>query len=280
VLTISQIRDILRENGLKANRKLGQNFLIDKNIVNKILAFANIQKQDIVLEIGAGLGNATSELAKTAKKVIAVEFDKGLCRVAAQRLKGLENIEFICQDILKFDFKASFAGQGGIKVIGNLPYCITTPILEQLVDNRAVIRDALVMVQREFADRMLAKPGSKAYGSLACFVGFYTEAEFMSAVKRTSFYPEPEVDSALVRLRPRQAPPVAVKEEDLFFKIIRLTFNQRRKTVLSTMAGKNALGLTREFVRTALEKAAVPADSRPETLGMEEFARIANELSR
>lgn len=279
MLTISQIRDILRENGLRPNKKLGQNFLIDKNIVDKILIFAGIQKGDIVLEIGAGLGNATSELAASAKKVIAVEFDKGLCRVAAQRLQGSGNIEFVCRDILKFDF-GPLAAQGRINIIGNLPYYITTPILERLIDNRACIKNALLMVQREFADRMLSGPGSKTYSSLACFLRFYADLEFMSVVKRSSFYPKPEVDSALVRFVPRASPPVSVKNEDLFFKIIRLTFNQRRKTVLATMSNKNVLRLTKESVRTILERAAVPANSRPESLGMEEFARIANELSR
>jgi len=279
VLTISQVREILKENGLKANRKLGQNFLIDKNIVDKILAFADIQKQDVVLEIGAGLGNATSELAAAAKKVIAVEFDKGLCRAAVERLQGFKNIEFFCQDILKFDFKP-LASLGRIKIIGNLPYCITTPILERLIDNRGCIKNALLMVQREFADRMLACPGSKAYGSLACFLGFYTDLEFMSVVKRSCFYPAPEVDSALVRLTPREGPPAPVKNEGLFFKIIRLTFNQRRKAVLSTLSNKNVLGLNKESVRGILERSAVPANSRPESLSMEEFARIANELSR
>lgn len=279
MLTISQVREILKENGLRANRRLGQNFLIDKNIADKILAFADIQKQDVVLEIGAGLGNATSELAAAAKKVIAVEFDKGLCRAASERLRGFKNIEFLCQDILKFDFRP-LASFGKIKIIGNLPYYITTPILERLIGNRARVKNALLMVQREFADRMLAKAGSKTYGSLACFLAFYADLEFMSVVKRSSFYPSPEVDSALVRLTPREGPPVSVKNEDLFFKIIRLTFNQRRKAILSTLSNKNVLGLNKESVRGALERSGVPANSRPESLGMEEFARIANELSR
>lgn len=278
MLTISQIREILKEDGLRPNKKLGQNFLIDKNIADKILAFADIQKQDVVLEIGAGLGNATSELAAAAKKVIAVEFDKGLCRAARERLQGFKNIEFLCQDILKFDFKP-LAPLGRIKIIGNLPYYITTPILERLIDNRGCIKNALLMVQREFADRMLAEPGSKAYGSLACFLGFYTDLEFMSVVKRNSFYPAPEVDSALVRLTPREGPPVPVKNEDLFFKIIRLTFNQRRKAVLSTLSNKKVLGLDKESVRGILERSAVPTNSRPESLSMEEFARITNECA-
>jgi 16S rRNA (adenine1518-N6/adenine1519-N6)-dimethyltransferase len=279
VLTVSEVKAILRERDLRASRKLGQNFLIDKNIVDKILKFAKINKSDTCLEVGAGLGNVTGELALAAKKVIAVEFDKGLFEAARERLGDSKNIELLCLDILKFDF-SPLRGREKLKIIGNIPYYITTPILERIIENRPHIKDALLMVQREFADRMLARPGSKAYGSLACFLRFYMDLEFISIVRRRSFYPMPEVDSALVMLTPLNVPAVQVRDEGLFFKIIRLAFNQRRKMVSSTLSDKRVLGLDKEALKNVLERAAVPPESRPEVLDMEAFARIANELSK
>jgi 16S rRNA (adenine1518-N6/adenine1519-N6)-dimethyltransferase len=265
----------MREYGLKANKRLGQNFLIDRNIIDKIVDFAALSGKDVVLEIGAGLGNITADIAGRAKKVIAVEFDKGLFSVMKAGLGARKNVELFCSDILKFDIKP-YASEGKVKVIGNLPYYITTPVLEYLVENRGYIKEALLMVQKELGERLLAGPGSRVCGSISCYLSYYAKLEPKSVVKRTCFFPQPDVDSMLLRLEALDAPPVAVNDEKQLFKIIRTAYNQRRKTLLASLSNKKVFGMDRARIKDILGAAGVSPERRPESLTLEEFARISN----
>lgn len=276
MLTITQIKQLMREYGFRPNKRLGQNFLIDRNIVDKIISAADFNKGDVALEIGAGAGNITAEVAGLVKRVIAVEFDKKLCEVIKATLSGYKNIDFVSEDILKVDLK-DFAKEDKVRIIGNLPYYITTPILERIIENRSYVIDALLMVQKEVAERMLAKAGDDAYGSLSCYLSYYTNPKFKTVVKRASFFPQPEVDSALIYLKILDSPSVSVNDEALLFKIIRGAFNQRRKTLLTSLANKKVLGIDKVKVNETLKRAAISAKIRPEMLSLEDFARITNE---
>ncbi len=275
MLTISQIKQLMLEYDFRPNKRLGQDFLIDKNIADKIIKAACINADDVILEIGAGLGNITEEIAKAAKRVIAIEFDKRLFEILKKGLGGYANCELICADILKIDFR-SYAASNKLRVIGNIPYYITTPILERIIENRDCIKDALLMVQKEVAARMLAKSGSESYSSISCYIRYYTNSELKAIVKKTSFFPRPEVDSALIYLRVLDTPSVAVDNEELFFKIIRGTFNQRRKMLLSSLSNKKMLGVDKEQIRETLGSLGISPQIRPEELDIEGFARIAN----
>jgi 16S rRNA (adenine1518-N6/adenine1519-N6)-dimethyltransferase len=269
----------MHDYGLRQNKRLGQNFIIDRNIVEKIKALANLTSDDEVLEIGAGLGNVTADIAGLVKKVVAVEFDKGLCAASKNILHDRKNIEFVCQDILKFDLKAR-SQKTRFKIIGNLPYYITTPVLEYLIKNKDNIKDALLMVQKEFGERLAAPPGSRLYGSISCYLKFYTKLQFECIVKRTSFFPQPDVDSVLLHLSVLDAPPVEVRDEELLFKVIRTAFNQRRKTLLASLSHRGALGLSKDGVKEVLHNSDISPARRPESLSLEEFSRISNELTR
>ncbi|MCX5715666.1 MAG: 16S rRNA (adenine(1518)-N(6)/adenine(1519)-N(6))-dimethyltransferase RsmA [Candidatus Omnitrophica bacterium] len=277
MLTITRVRELLKSHNLRPNKRLGQNFLIDRNIANKIIAAAGPKPGGTLFEIGAGLGNITADLAGLAGRVIAVEFDKGLCAVLQETLKGCANLEIFCADILKFDFAGALRN-GRATVIGNLPYYITTPILERLIENRRAISGAVLMVQKEVGERLTSAPGSKVYGSLSCYLGFYAKIEFLGVVSRSSFFPQPEVDSVLLRLDFLDKPAVAVKDEELLFKVIRAAFNQRRKTIQSSLSHKKISGFGRQEVTAALNRAGIPGRQRPEMLNLQEFARIADEL--
>jgi len=278
VLTQSQIKALLAANGLSVNKRLGQSFLTDKNIVDKLLEAGRFDKEDLVLEIGSGPGNITSDLSARVKKVIAVEFDKGLYKILKRSLSGTRNCETVCCDILDFDLK-KYAGKKKVRIVGNLPYYITSPAVEYIIENRDCVKDALLMVQKEVKDRILAGPSTKSYGSMSCYCSYYTKPEFKLAVKRQSFFPQPEVDSALIGLSMRSKPAVSVKDEALFFKIIRASFNQRRKMLGSSLANKGIRGLTKEEIKAVLTKSGVEPTRRPESLSLDEFARISDEFA-
>lgn len=263
------------EYGLKANKRLGQNFLIDRNIIDKITGFADLSGADVVLEIGAGLGNITADIAGRARKVIAVEFDKGLFAAMKSNLNGCKNVELICSDILKFDIRP-YSNEGKIKVIGNLPFYITTPVLEYLMENRAYIKEALFMVQKELGKRLLAGAGSKLCGSISCYVSYYADLKLKSVVKRTCFFPRPDVDSVLLHLEILDKPSAEVNDEKLLFKIIRTAYSQRRKMLLSSLSNKNALGMDKGQIKDILIEAGISPERRPESLTLKEFARISN----
>ena len=276
MLTKTQLKEIFARYNFAPLKRLGENYLVDGNIRDKIVSALGAEKDDILLEIGPGLGALTIDLARTGARVVAVEKDKKACQVLND-LAGsdLANLEIVHGDILKFDLNA-VAGTRKVKVAGNLPYYITTPVIEFILNNRNLISLAVITVQKEVALRLLAKPGTKDYGSLSCFVQYYTRPEYIYTVKRTCFYPAPGVDSAIVRLNIPETPPVEVADERRFFKIVRGAFNQRRKSIINSLSRKEVLNIPKEELKVILDNAKVDPATRPETLSLADFARIAN----
>ena len=255
----------------KPKKSLGQNFLFDKNIQRKICAACDLESSDIVLEIGAGRGELTRLIAEKVAKIYALEIDVSLCQILKDNVSGYSNIEIINQDILRFNLRRYFKN-GGIKVIGNIPYYITTPIIERLLDFRDRIDIIFLTVQKEFAKRMTAKPGSKDYGSFSCFVKYYTEPKILFPIKRTSFFPSPKVDSSLLKLQIRPNSCLKPKEERLLFRIIRAAFNKRRKTLRNSLEGVISEDKLEEF----FNRYSIDKNIRPEGLSLKDFVNLAN----
>ena len=265
---------ILKAFGLRAVKNFGQNFLIDAGVVREIARAANAREGDRVLEIGPGIGTLTQALAETGARVTAVEIDKKLPSVLAETLKGYDNVTVVSGDILKVDIP-SIMGGGAFKVVANLPYYITTPILMTLLTRRLPITDIVTMVQKEVAARMVASPGGKDYGSLSVAVQYYTEPRIVMDVPPRSFLPAPEVMSCVTHCRVRETPAVAVRDEDLFFRVVRAAFGQRRKTLANALKGG---GFPKEAISAAMERAGLDSMRRGETLTLAEFARLADAL--
>jgi 16S rRNA (adenine1518-N6/adenine1519-N6)-dimethyltransferase len=270
------VQEILARYGLRPNKLLGQNFLVDENILYKIIAAAELGPEDTVLEIGPGIGALTGPLAERARWVIAVEVDKGLIPVLKNNLAAYSNIKIIWGDILKVAPEKLLAdATASLKVVANLPYYITSPIIMELLTGPLSLERMVVMVQREVARRLAAAPGSKDYGILSVAVQYYTFPELITLVPRTVFYPRPDVDSAVVRLKMRTSPAVPVGDEALFFRIIRGAFGQRRKTLLNSLGGEFGAEYTREELARFLRAGGIEATRRGETLTLEEFAVLA-----
>jgi len=258
---------------IKPKKSLGQNFLIDKNIQKKIISSCSLSKEDIVLEVGAGKGDLTEQLAIAAKKVYALEVDRRLFPLLEQKLSSHANFQLIKGSILDFDINKFLldnpAGRK-IKVVGNIPYYISSPIIEHLIQYRDKIDTVFMTVQKEFGRRVNAAAGSKEYGSFSCFVQYYALSRIIFEIKKGSFKPVPKVDSCFLSLKFRQDPPVKVRDEEGFFKLIRTAFNQRRKTLRNSLAGFITSGLLEEF----LEQQGIDRNVRPERLTLDEFARL------
>ena len=263
---------ILKEFGLHMSKKLGQNFLIDAGIVQGIVDAAEIVPGEKVLEIGPGIGTLTQGLAEAGAEVTAVELDKKLPAVLAETLKGYDNVRIVPGDILKVDIPA-LMGEGPYKVAANLPYYITTPILMALLERHLPISRMVTMVQKEVAERMVAGPGSKTYGALSVAVQYYTDPEIVLDVPPRSFIPAPEVDSVVIVCKVRETPSVAVKDEKLFFRVVKAAFGQRRKTLSNALKGG---GFPKEQVRDAMEHAGIDPTRRGETLTLAEFGALAD----
>lgn len=263
---------ILKAFGLHMSKKLGQNFLIDAGIVQGIVDAAQIRPGDHVLEIGPGIGTLTQGLAEAGADVTAVELDKKLPVVLAETLKAYDHVRIVPGDILKVDIPA-LMGTEPFKVVANLPYYITTPILMTLLERRLPITTMVTMVQKEVAERMTARPGSRSYGALSVAVQYYTEPEIVLNVPPRSFIPAPEVDSVVIACRVRSVPAVRVSEEKMFFRVVRAAFGQRRKTLANALRGG---GFPKEQVRDAMERAQMDPQRRGETLSLEEFGRLAD----
>lgn len=255
----------------KPKKSLGQNFLVDKNIQEKIIQACNLRKSDSVLEIGPGRGEITEYLICRVKKVIAIEIDKELCGILGQRFQNAKNFELLHQDILKTDL----SGYKNLKVIANIPYYISTPIISRLIDYKGSIKAIYLSVQKELAQRLIACCGSKVYGAYSCFVQFYTQPKILFTIKNSSFWPQPKVDSCFVELRILPKPRYKVKNEELLFKVIRLGFNQRRKLLKNSLA-KIA---SQEKLLGCFKKLALPQNSRAEDLPLADFAKLADCLS-
>lgn len=255
---------------LKPKKYLGQNFLFDKNIQKKIADACEISHTDVVLEIGAGYGTLTAFLAQRAAKVYALEIDKNLSEALKDTFKNSSNIEILNQDILKFDFKI-IPGAKKIKVIGNIPYYITTPIIEHLFQYPQRISGIYLLVQKEFAKRIAALAGRKEYGSFSCFVQYHSNPKIFFTVKKTAFTPRPKVDSCFLKLEVRKEPPVKARDKELLFRIIRSAFNQRRKTLRNSL--KNIL--TAKALDDFFVKYDVDRNIRPEDLSLQDYAHLA-----
>lgn len=267
-------KHILRAFDLHASRRLGQNFLISPGVVRAVVEAAGIETGDLVLEIGPGIGTLTQGLLEAGAKVTAVELDKKLPAVLAETLRGYEHLNIVQGDILKTDIPA-LMGDKPFKVAANLPYYITTPILLSLLEQNLPITHIVTMVQKEVAERMTASPGGKDYGALSVAVQYYTEPEIVLDVPPSCFFPAPEVDSAVIACTLRKTPAVAVKDDNLFFRVVKASFGQRRKTLSNAL---KPLGIPKGKIESALRNAKIDASRRGETLSLAEFAAIADEL--
>lgn len=274
----STIREIKETYGFRLSKSLGQNFLTDKHMIDKIIDAAEIGKDDLVIEIGPGIGVLTAEAASRAKKVIAVEIDKNLIPILKDTLAAFDNVEIINGDVLKTDLNQMIqnAGCRRTRIIGNLPYYITTPIIMGLLESHVAADSIIIMMQKEVADRIKSGPGTKAYGALSVAVQYYCTVTNVAAVPKEVFFPAPKVDSAVLRLDLRKDKPVELFSEDLFFRCIKAGFGQRRKTLLNSLSQLN--DFTKEQIRHCLEISGIDEKRRAETLSLEEFARIANNL--
>lgn len=271
--------EILQKYNFNFQKKFGQNFLIDEHVLDKIIRAAEITKDDYVLEIGPGIGTMTQYLACAAREVTAVEIDRALIPILEDTLKEYDNVSIINEDILKVDIAALAKEKNGgrpIKVVANLPYYITTPIIMGLFESHVPLESITVMVQKEVADRMQVGPGTKDYGALSLVVQYYAEPYIVANVPPNCFMPRPAVGSAVIRLTRHQKPPVEVMDEKLMFRLIRASFNQRRKTLANGLKNSGELNLSKEVITAAIEKLGKGSSVRGEALDLEEFARLTN----
>jgi 16S rRNA (adenine1518-N6/adenine1519-N6)-dimethyltransferase len=283
IATPARTRMILEKYGFSFKKSLGQNFLIDTNILKRIVDHAQLTAETGAIEIGPGIGALTEQLARNSKKVVAFEIDQRLLPILEETLSPYSNVTIIHQDVLKADVKAiidrEFQGINDLMVVANLPYYVTTPIIMKLLEENLPIRGIVVMLQKEVADRIAAKPGSKDYGSLSIAVQYYTEPETVMVVPKTVFVPQPNVDSAVIRLTRREVPPVKVRNEAFFFQMIKASFAQRRKTILNNLTSQLPDGKEKkENILAALNQAGIDPGRRGETLSIEEFGRLSDEL--
>ena len=275
--------EILRKYNFSFQKKFGQNFLIDTHVLDKIIRAADINKEDMVLEIGPGIGTMTQFLAEAAGKVAAVEIDKNLIPILNDTLAGYENVRIINDDVLKLDIRGLIAEENEgkpIKVVANLPYYITTPIIMGLFEEHVPVESITVMVQKEVADRMQTGPGNKDYGALSLAVQYYAKPYIVANVPPNCFMPRPKVGSAVIRLTCHERPPVAVEDERLMFDIIRASFNQRRKTLANGLNNSDKIAFPKEVIMDAIEQLGKGASVRGESLTLEEFARLSNALAQ
>lgn len=280
----STIADIKERYNFQLSKSLGQNFITDKSIIERIIEGSGADKDDLVIEIGPGIGVLTAEAAETAARVIAVEIDRKLIPILSETLAEYDNVSIINQDILKTDVnriieeeQAAGSFTGAVRIIGNLPYYITTPIIMGLLESGVKADSITIMMQKEVADRIKASPGGKIYGAISAAVQYYCTVEQIAVVPKEVFVPRPKVDSAVLNLHIRKEKPVELIDEKMFFACIKSGFGQRRKTLLNSLTGM--AGLSKEEIKAVLSAAEIDPIRRAETLNMEEFAAIANEAA-
>lgn len=281
--TPTATKEIINKYSFAFQKKFGQNFLIDTNILENIVGAAEITKDDFVLEIGPGIGTMTQYLCEAAGHVVAVEIDKMLIPILEDTLSEYDNVEVINQDVLKVDIKSLAEEKNGgkpIKVVANLPYYITTPIIMELFESGVPIESITIMVQKEVAERMQTGPGSKDYGALSLAVQYYAEVKVMLTVSAQCFMPKPNVDSAVIKLTRHKTPAVEVRDEKLMFQIIRASFNQRRKTLVNGLKNSPELKYSKEQIVGAITAIGKPENIRGEALTLEEFAALSNQLGK
>jgi 16S rRNA (adenine1518-N6/adenine1519-N6)-dimethyltransferase len=265
--------ELVKKYNFKFTKSLGQNFLVDDSVPRDIVAGAEVNKEDLVIEIGPGVGTLTAQLLNTAKRVVAIELDKDLIPILNEELGSNENFSLVHNDALKVDFNEIIGEEKSVKLVANLPYYVTTPIIVKLLKESYKFKSLTIMVQKEVAERMNAEPGNKDYGSLSLLVQYYCNTSIVRNVPPTCFIPRPKVDSIVIRLDRLEEPKVKVQNEKLFFDIIRNSFNMRRKTLWN---GTKSVGLPKEKLEAAFEKSGVDPKRRGETLSIQEFAKLAD----
>ena len=273
--------EVIKKYEFCFQKKFGQNYLIDGHVLDKIIAGAGVTKDDMVLEIGPGIGTMTQYLAEAAGKVVAVEIDRNLLPILQETLADYDNVKVIHADVLSLDLEKLVQEENGgrpIKVVANLPYYITTPIIMALFEQHVPLANVTVMVQKEVAARMKSGPGSKDYGALSLAVQYYAEPYIVANVPCNCFMPRPNVDSAVIRLTRYEEPPVQVKDEKMLFKIIRASFNQRRKTLQNGLNNSSELNFTKDQIAAAIAEAGFSPSVRGEALTMEQFAKLTDIL--
>ena len=274
-------QEIIKKHNFSIQKKYGQNFLIDEHVLNKIIAAAEFSKDDYVIEIGPGIGTMTERMAPECRHVTAIEIDKELIPILSETLSGFDNVDIINEDVLKVDLNKLIAERNDnkpVKVVANLPYYITTPIIMSLLENKIPIDTITVMVQKEVADRMMVGPGTKDYGALSLAVQYYAKPYIVANVPMNCFIPRPNVASAVIRLTCHKEPPVTVKDEKLMFNLIRASFNQRRKTLINGISNFSGLSFTKEQVARALNSIGLSENIRGEALDLEKFAKLSDAL--
>ncbi len=281
IANASKTIEVIRKHDFSFQKRYGQNFLIDGNVLDKIMDAADITKEDHVIEIGPGIGSMTQYLCERAGRVTAVEIDRELIPILEETLKDYENVSIINDDILKTDIEKLLTQEGRVtraKVVANLPYYITTPIVMGLLENHVPLKSVTVMVQKEVAERMIAGPGGKEYGALSLAVRYYTDPHIVANVPPNCFMPRPKVGSAVIKLDIYDKPPVSVSNEALMFKLIRAAFNQRRKTLANSIANASGLDFSKEDVIKALNGMGLNGNIRGEALDLDDFARLTGLL--
>ena len=274
-------QEIIRKHNFSIQKKYGQNFLIDEHVLNKIIAAAELTEDDYVIEIGPGIGTMTERMAPECRHVTAIEIDKELIPILSETLSGFDNVDIINEDVLKVDLNKLIAERNDnkpVKVVANLPYYITTPIIMSLLENKIPIDTITVMVQKEVADRMMVGPGTKDYGALSLAVQYYAKPYIVANVPMNCFIPRPNVASAVIRLTCHKEPPVTVKDEKLMFNLIRASFNQRRKILINGISNFSGLSFTKEQVAMALNSIGLSENIRGEALDLEKFAKLSDAL--
>ena len=281
--SVQVIKEILAESGFKFSKSLGQNFLTDEKVLDQIVAGAGIDKDTNVIEIGPGFGTPTQRLCKAAKKVVCIEIDSSAIPILERNLEECDNLKIINADVLKVDLQKlvdeEFDG-GSVKIAANLPYYITTPIIMHILESKLGVDSLTVMIQKEVADRISAKPSTKDYGALGVAVNYYSTPEVIVNVPPSSFIPQPKVWSTVIGLQIRDEAPVSVNDEKGYFKVVKAAFGQRRKTLLNALSNSPAIPLDKEGVLIALQKCGIDEKRRGETLDLQEFANLANEIFR
>ncbi|CAM3672581.1 16S rRNA (adenine(1518)-N(6)/adenine(1519)-N(6))-dimethyltransferase RsmA [Marinicrinis lubricantis] len=284
ISTPTRTKEIVRKHDFSMKKSLGQNFLTDQNMIRNIVAAAELDETKGALEIGPGIGALTEYLARAAGKVTAVEIDRRLVPILQETLAPYPNAVVIHEDILKTDLhqlmQEQFRGFGKVSVVANLPYYITTPIILKLLESNVPFEHIVVMIQKEVAERMTASPGTKDYGSLSIAIQYYCEAKLVMNVPRTVFIPQPNVDSAVMRLTLRQQPPVNVKDPDFFFQVVQAAFTQRRKTLYNNLVTRFFSKQQKEQLTDLLHRCGIEPSRRGETLSMQEFATLSEEIRK
>lgn len=274
-------KEVVNKHNFKFSKSLGQNFLIDDNVIDRILEGARLSETDRIIEVGPGIGTLTREMGKVAENVVAIEIDKTLIPILKETLADLDNVEVVNEDILKVDVQGLINEKlngGPVKLVANLPYYITTPIVMKFLEEDIPVTDIVVMVQKEVADRMNAKPSTKDYGALSVAVQYYCDTEIVAKAPRHMFVPQPNVDSIVIGLHVRDEKKYVVDNEDIFFKTVKASFGQRRKTLLNSLGG---LGfLSKDEIREVLQAANIDEKRRGETLSIDEFANLSNEINK